>query len=296
MPVSLLCEENRWRFYSLAPLTILLVVLTLVPLLSIFFMSFAHVEWKGSQYEYEFIGLANYLELPDDKFYLPGLKNTFAFAIIGVSVQMVLGFALALFVSRITRFRAFFISLFLVPVLLPPIVIGSVWRLLYGYDFGIINYLLSFVGVLPLDWLGSPSLAFTSIVIVDVWHWTPFVFLLLLAGLESLPEDVYEAARVDGASPLQELLRITLPMMAPTLLVTMIFRMITAFKVFDEIYLMTSGGPGTSTEVISFSIYKTFFQSDNLGLGSVMSVVSLFVITLLTILAMAALRRRAPGE
>lgn len=285
-------EQNRWYVYSLSPLALFLIFFTLLPLINIFYMSFYDIEWKGAQYSYEFIGLKNYLDLPGDKFYFPGLKNTFWFAIIGVSIQMVLGFLCALFVTKVKRGKAFFISLFLIPVLLPPIVIGSVWRLLYGFDFGIINYLLSFLGVMPLDWLGSPKLAFTSIVIVDIWHWTPFVFLLLLAGLESIPQEVYEAGKVDGASALQELVHITIPLMLPTILVTMVFRMITAFKVFDEIYLLTSGGPGTATEVISFSIYKTFFQSDNMGLGSVMSVVSLFVVGLLTVLALAALRNR----
>jgi multiple sugar transport system permease protein len=119
------------------------------------------------------------------------------------------------------------------------------------------------------------------------------VFLLLLAGLEAIPQEIYEAGKVDGVNAFQELIHITLPLMIPTLLVTMIFRMITAFKVFDEIYLLTSGGPGTATEVISFSIYKTFFQADNMGLGSVMSVVSLLVVTLLTILALAVFRNRS---
>lgn len=292
----LLNEKRRWYFISLAPLLLFLFLFTLLPLLNIFYMSFFNITWKDAAYHYEFIGLENYINLPDDKFYLPGLKNTFLFAIIGVAIQMVLGFLMALFVTKIRRGKGFFISLFLIPVLLPPIVIGSVWRLLYGYDFGIINYLLGFLGIMPLDWLGSHTLAFTSIIIVDVWHWTPFVFLLLLAGLEAIPQEVYEAAKVDGVKPFQELIYITLPMMIPTLLVTMIFRMITAFKVFDEIYLLTSGGPGTSTEVISFSIYKTFFQSDNMGLGSVMSVVSLFVVTLLTILALALLRNRGAND
>ncbi len=294
--LKLLNERRRWLVTSLGPLVFFLLVFTLLPLLNMFFMSFFNVVWKGTGYVYEFIGFQNYLALPTDKFFVPGLKNTVVFAIIGVAIQMVLGFAMAFFVTKIRRGKAVFISLFLIPVLLPPIVIGSVWRLLYGYDFGIINYLLGFLGILPLDWLGSHALAFTSIVIVDVWHWTPFVFLLLLAGLESIPEDVYEAGRVDGVSALQELWYITLPLMIPTLLVTMIFRMITAFKVFDEIYLLTSGGPGTSTEVISFSIYKTFFQADNMGLGSAMSVVSLLLVSSLTILALAAFRNRAARD
>ncbi|MFT6877790.1 MAG: multiple sugar transport system permease protein [Granulosicoccus sp.] len=289
-------EHRRWLFISLSPLIFFLVVFTLLPLINVFYMSFFDVVWKDTKYTYTFAGFENYAALPSDKFFVPGLKNTFVFSIVGVSIQMVLGFLIALFVTKIKRGKTFFISVFLIPVLLPPIVIGSVWRLLYGYDFGIINYLLGFLGIMPLDWLGSHSLAFTSIVIVDVWHWTPFIFLLLLAGLESIPEDVYEAGRVDGVSAFQELLYITLPLMIPTLLVTMIFRMITSFKVFDEIYLLTSGGPGTSTEVISFSIYKTFFQSDNLGLGSAMSVVALLLVTFLTILALAAFRNRQADE
>ena len=149
----------------------------------------------------------------------------------------------------------------------------------------------SFPFQFPLDWLGSSSLAFTSIVIVDIWHWTPFVVLLLLAGLESLPTDVYEAARVDGTSGWNEIIYITIPLMIPTIIVTMVFRFILSFKVFDEIYLLTQGGPGTSTEVISFSIYETFFESDNMGLGSVMSVVSLFVVSLLIIIVLNVIRR-----
>lgn len=292
----LMNEHRRWLFISLGPLVFFLLVFTLLPLINVFYMSFFDVVWEDTRYAYSFAGLDNYRALPDDKFFVPGLKNTFVFSVIGVSIQMVLGFLIAFFVTKIKRGKTFFISLFLIPVLLPPIVIGSVWRLLYGYDFGIINYLLGFLGILPLDWLGSHSLAFTSIIIVDVWHWTPFIFLLLLAGLESIPQDVYEAGRVDGVSAFQELRYITLPLMIPTLLVTMIFRMITSFKVFDEIYLLTSGGPGTSTEVISFSIYKTFFQSDNLGLGSAMSVVALLLVTFLTILALAAFRNRQSDE
>jgi multiple sugar transport system permease protein len=204
---------------------------------------------------------------------------------------MIFGFMIALGISKIKRGKSFFVSLFLLPILLPPIVIGSIWRLMYGFDFGIFNYLLAFFGVFPLDWLGNSTLAFTSIVILDVWHWTPFVVLLLLAGLESLPTDVYEAGRVDGTSGWSEIVHITFPLMIPTIIVTMVFRFILSFKVFDEIYLLTQGGPGTATEVISFSIYETFFDSDNMGLGSVMSVVSLFVISLLIIVVLNIIRR-----
>ena len=284
-------KDLSWKIYSLLPIIIILIVLTLIPLVNIFYNSFFDIRWDDGGYVYTFIGLQNYLELPHNKFYFPGLRNTVKLAFIGVFFQMVFGFLIALGISKIKRGKSFFISLFLLPILLPPIVIGSIWRLMYGFDFGIFNYLLAFFGVYPLDWLGNSTLAFTSIVILDVWHWTPFVVLLLLAGLESLPTDVYEAGRVDGTSGWSEVVHITIPLMIPTIIVTMVFRFILSFKVFDEIYLLTQGGPGTATEVISFSIYETFFDSDNMGLGSVMSVVSLFVISLLIIVVLNIIRR-----
>jgi len=284
-------KDLSWKIYSLLPIILILAFLTLVPLINIFYNSFFDIRWDDGRYVYKFIGFQNYIELPSNKFYFPGLKNTIKFAFIGFFFQMIFGFLIALGISKIKRGKSFFVSLFLLPILLPPIVIGSIWRLMYGFDFGIFNYLLAFFGVFPLDWLGNSTLAFTSIVILDVWHWTPFVVLLLLAGLESLPTDVYEAGRVDGTSGWSEIVHITFPLMIPTIIVTMVFRFILSFKVFDEIYLLTQGGPGTATEVISFSIYETFFDSDNMGLGSVMSVVSLFVISLLIIVVLNIIRR-----
>ena len=284
-------KDLSWKIYSLLPIIVILILLTLIPLINIFYNSFFDIRWDDGRYIYTFIGFQNYLELPGNKFYFPGLRNTIKLAFIGVFFQMIFGFLIALGISKIKRGKSFFVSLFLLPILLPPIVIGSIWRLMYGFDFGIFNYLLSFFGVFPLDWLGNSTLAFTSIVILDVWHWTPFVVLLLLAGLESLPTDVYEAGIVDGTSGWSEIVHITFPLMIPTIIVTMVFRFILSFKVFDEIYLLTQGGPGTATEVISFSIYETFFDSDNMGLGSVMSVVSLFVISLLIIVVLNIIRR-----
>ena len=133
-------------------------------------------------------------------------------------------------------------------------------------------------------------------IVVDVWHWTPFCFLLLLAGFESLPQDVYEAARVDGVGPLAELRYLTLPLMLPTIVVTFVFRLVLAFKVFDEVYLLTGGGPGTATEVLSFTIYRRFFTQDRAGYGAAMSLMAMLFVALLAILAMGAARRRQAGR
>jgi multiple sugar transport system permease protein len=152
---------------------------------------------------------------------------------------------------------------------------------MYNFDFGIINQAITLLGLGRVDWLGSPNLALLSVIIVDVWHWTPFSFLLLLAAIESLPAEVSEAAKIDGASTWQELWTITLPLLWPAIFVTFAFRAVIAFKVFDEIYLLTGGGPGTATEVISFTIYQRFFVQDDSGYGAAMSVALIFVISMI---------------
>ena len=162
---------------------------------------------------------------------------------------------------------------------------------MYNFDFGVINQIAGAVGLPVRDWLGSTELALAAVIVVDIWHWTPFVFLLLLAGLESLPQEVYEATKVDGASAWQEFVHVTLPLMLPTIVVTLVFRLIVAFKVFDEVYLLTGGGPGTATEVLSFTIYRRFFAEDRAGYGAAMSVVVLFALALAIVVAVSSLRR-----
>jgi multiple sugar transport system permease protein len=183
------------------------------------------------------------------------------------------------------------LAVFLLPIIVPPIVIGAMWKLILNADIGVLNLLLSQFEIQRIDWLGSASTALGTVIAVDVWHWTPFTFLLLLAGLESLPTDVYEASRLDTLSDWQELRHITLPLLWPTIAITALFRLILSFKVFDEIYLLTSGGPGTSTEVVSYSIYRTFFSEDRTGMGAVMSLFTLFVIALSAII-LVNLRKR----
>ncbi|WDR04233.1 sugar ABC transporter permease [Devosia algicola] len=182
-------------------------------------------------------------------------------------------------------------TLFLLPILIPGIIIGAIWKLMYNYQFGIINQMLSGIGLGTFDWLGSSNLALASVIAVDVWHWTPFSFLLLLAAVEALPRDIFEAAQIDGASTWRTMRRITLPLLWPAIFTTFVFRAIIAFKVFDEVYLLTGGGPGTSTQVISFTIYQRFFVQDNPGYGSAMSVMVMFAVTL--IIGVAMTRQKA---
>jgi multiple sugar transport system permease protein len=283
--------ERTWRWLTLAPSALLLLAFSVLPILNLFAISFLDVSWRGGKADVSFAGLAHYARLPQDELVRAGLWNTSVFAVFAVAGQMVLGFALALLTSRVARGRVFYRTVFILPILIPGIVIGAIWKLMYQPDFGLINQIFALVGLGPFEWLKSPSTALMSVIIVDIWHWTPFCFLLFLAGLESLPQDVYEAAEIDGASGWQELFYITLPMMLPTIIVTLIFRIVVAFKVFDEVYLLTGGGPGTSTEVISFTIYQRFFTEDRVGYGSAISVTAIFLVTLMLVIALGVRRR-----
>lgn len=277
--------DTFWRYATLSPAVILFLLLTLVPLANLLALSFHDVEWLDRQAVWRWVGLDNFRRLPDDTLFRAGIANTVVFAVVSVSIQMVLGFWLALLTANVVRGRLVYRAVFLLPVLVPGIIIGAIWKLMYSFDFGVINQIGLWLGIAPRDWLGDPDLALAAIIVVDIWHWTPFCFLLLLASLETLPQDIYEAARIDGAGRWQTLWYITLPLMLPAIVVTFIFRMILAFKVFDQVYLLTGGGPGTATEVISFTIYRRFFTEDQPGYGAALSIATIAVVALMIILA-----------
>jgi multiple sugar transport system permease protein len=286
-------DVRRWRVFTLAPAVVIYLLLAALPIVNLFVMSVHDIRWVEGASVWTFVGARHFAALAGDTLVRAGLINTAVFALLSVAAEMVLGFLLAVLVSRALSGRVVYRTIFLLPILIPGIVIGAIWKLMYNPDFGIINQVLGLIGVAGRDWLGDGTLAFLSVVVVDIWHWTPFVFLLLLAGIEALPQDSYEAARVDGATAWQELRYVTLPMMLPTILVTLVFRLVVSFKVFDEVYLLTGGGPGTATEVISFTIYRRFFTEDREGYGAAISVVVLFVLALVIVLALASTRRRA---
>jgi multiple sugar transport system permease protein len=293
--------NRRWLLGSLLPVTVIFLLLSAYPVVNLVGLSLGSVTWEGGQAHFDYVGLANYDHLftKEEVFWI-GVRNTLVFAIGVVGFQMVLGFAMALSVMRAGSVgRPLLTGIFLLPIVIPPVVIGTMWRLLLGREFGGVNQALEFIGLAGADWLGDPSLALGAVMFVDIWHWTPFVFLLLLAGLESLDTEVLEAARMDLQTFWQELRYILIPMMAPTLLITLMFRIILSFKVFDEVFLLTSGGPGTATEVINLSIYKVFFGQDRVGDAAAMSVVTLASVTALIVgtnLAIRAWRARSVKE
>jgi len=289
--------NRQWLWISIAPAVIFLAALTIFPIFNLIGLSVHAVEWEGGKAVYDYVGMRNFKDLfAQDPVFWVGVKNTIVFAVCAVTFQMLLGFSMALAVSRAGQVgRGILTTIFLLPIVLPPIVIGAMWRLLMGRDFGALNGIVTSLGFAPVDWLGNPSLALASVIFVDVWHWTPFVFLLILAGLESLDQEVFEAAKLDVKGFWQELKFITLPLMMPTIIITMVLRIILSFKVFDEIYLLTSGGPGTATEVVNFTIYRVFFGQDRVGAGSAMSIVTLVGLVLLITFSQVIMRRFRKG-
>jgi multiple sugar transport system permease protein len=282
-----------WRYMTLAPALLLFLLLTILPLANLLALSLHDVTWVDRQAIWRWVGSGNYERIPRDTLFRAGVWNTTIFAVVAVSIQMVLGLALALLTSAVVRGRQFYRVAFLLPVLVPGIIIGAIWKLMYSFDFGVVNQIAVAIGMAPRDWLGDSTYALASVIVVDIWHWTPFCFLLLLASLESLPQDIYDAGKIDGASAWQTLWYITLPLMLPAIVVIFVFRMILAFKVFDQIYLLTGGGPGTSTEVISFTIYRRFFTEDQAGYGAAISIATFVFIAVLIALASRFNKRKA---
>lgn len=285
-------SERRFLVLGLMPLVLIVALMMIGPVLNLGYMAVHELHWRDGALHTEFVGLRHVEAFVDNQLYWAGLRNTTVFASATVVLQILFGLMLALAVRKMRRGRALLFTIILIPIVVPPIVIGAMWKLILNTEIGVVNAVLTGLGFDRVDWLGSASTALATVVAVDVWHWTPFTFLLLLAGLESLPSEVYESSRMDTLSEWQELRYVTLPMLWPTIAITAMFRLILSFKVFDEIYLLTSGGPGTSTEVVSYSIYRTFFTEDRTGLGSTMSLFTCFVLALAAIV-MVNLRKRS---
>jgi multiple sugar transport system permease protein len=282
--------NRTFRHWSLLPAVVLFVVLTLYPVANLVRMSVSTVEFAQGGEHWAFTPLRNLALLRADDVVPAALRNTLLFVVVAVAVEMALGLGLALLVAGVSRGKGLVRTVMVLPILVPPVAIGSMWKLLYNYDFGIFNQALVAIGAQPANWLGSPSLALWSVVLVDVWHWVPFVFLILFAAVEALPVDVMEAARVDGATRWQLLRRVMLPLLWPAIVVAMLFRTILAFKVFDEVYLLTSGGPGNATELVTLHLYKVFFDQNQLGYGALLSLALIAAIVAFLLVSRQALR------
>ena len=264
--------DATFGHWSLLPAVALLVALTLVPAINLVAMSVSTIEFVEGHARWSFAPRRNLDALLGDPVLGAAVANTIVFVVVAVALEMLLGLALALLVARLARGKGLARTVMILPILVPPVAIGSVWKLMYNFDFGIFNAALGALHVMPVNWLGSTTIALFAVIAVDVWHWVPFVFLILFAAVEGVPTDLIEAARIDGATTAQVTRRVIVPLLKPALAVAFLFRAIFAFKAFDEVYLLTGGGPGTSTELVSLHLYEVFFNQNQLGYGAMLSI------------------------
>jgi multiple sugar transport system permease protein len=238
----------------------------------------------------DFVGSGNYWRALSDQEFRHAAWVTLTFVAAVVVLEFALGFFIALMLNDTERGRNVYYLILLCPLLMNPVVVGLIWRMLLHPTLGIVNYLLGEIGIRPVNWLGDADLAFWTVVLVDIWHQVSFMIVLLLAGLSALPREPYEAARIDGANPVQSFRYITLPLMRPVIIVTLLIRVIFAIKTYDLIYIMTRGGPGTATDLVSYYIYRRAFVSLELGEACAMSGILLVVIVAMTLYLHRAMR------
>lgn len=249
------------------PALVLLSLVTIYPIIYVFYLSLHRrlLIFDISR----FVGIDNYIFLFKDDRFWNALKNTVYFTTLSVSLELILGLAIAMLLNMSFRFKGVARALVLIPWAIPTVVSARMWEWIYNTDFGILNYLIG----AKINWLGSPFWAINAAVFMDAWKTTPFVVILLMAGLQVIPLELYQAARIDGANAWQIFRRVTLPLLKPVILVVLIFRTLDAFRVFDAVYVLTGGGPANTTETLSIYAYKVLFQTLQFGYGSTLSVV-----------------------
>jgi len=221
--------------------------------------------------EKEFVGFQNYIIAFQDKYFLRSFFITIIFVIVTVAIEVIIGLVVAFLLAREGKGLRIIRSLILIPMVIAPVVVGILWRVLFNPDFGLLNYFFTIIGLASKQWLGDPKIALISVMIADIWEWTPFVILCFVAGITSLPSDSFEAARIDGANGYQLLRHIMLPLLKPVIIVTILLRTLDAFKVFDTVYVMTYGGPGNSTKLLSFFIYESGLKYFHIGYACAVS-------------------------
>jgi len=290
-------ERKKLARYSfILPVVVILLTITIFPLLYSLIISFFNLRLISIGGP-TFAGISNYAEIifRDERFW-GSLYNTFSIAIPALVMEGVIGLLFALLLNRDIKGRRIITVLLILPIMIPPITTGLIWRMLYHEKYGAINGFLHLMGINTMyTWLSTPGLAKFAVILTDVWQWTPFVMMILLAGLQSIPSEAYEAAKVDGASSLQAFIHITLPLLKFSILVAILLRLIDLVKLFDIIFVLTRGGPGGTTETISIYTYLVSFKAFRKGYGAALSYL-LLVITIAFSMVFIRLIRGKPRE
>ena len=273
------------------PAILVLVILTIYPFIYLLYVSL--FIWPISPtLPRIFLGFGQFTYLFTSPQFIESVKVTFNLMVVGVTIQISLGMLLAILLSTKARYTNFFTLPFMIPVFIAPIVVGLIWKFMFNYDLGILNYLLNIIGLDSVNWLGTTRNAFWSVILIDTWQWTPFTTLIIKAGLDSVDPTPIEAATVDGASRFQIFRHVTFPSIAPIFTVALLFRTLDAFKAFDIIYVVTRGGPGGSTYVLGYNIWKTAFFQNQLGLAAAMSVIMIIIASTLAYILVKIMKKQ----
>ena len=284
-------SPNRSGYLFLVPAVLVISIVAVYPALNVFWLSL-HRKLLIFGIS-EFVGLENLLFLLGDSRFWNSLWNTVYFTLVSVSLELLLGLAIALTLRRAFKGQGWIRAIVLLPWAIPTVVSAKMWEWMYNVEFGVINYVFTSLGLLTgkVNWLGDSSLALHAAIFADVWKTTPFVALLLLAGLRVIPSEVREAATVDGASRWQIFLRVTMPLLTPVILIVLLFRSLDAFRVFDLIYVLTNGGPANTTETLSIYAYKLLYSTLEYGYGSAVGVIVFICVMSISLLYINLLRK-----
>jgi len=274
----------------IGPAVIILFVIGVFPLVYSLNLSLHRYNLMRAFYGYKFVGLQNYIKMFNDSRFLTSLTVTGLFVGIVVSIEFIFGLGVALLLSKGFRRRMVTRSIVLLPMMITPVVVALMGKHMLNSTFGVVNYLLSFLGIEGMLWHGSPKTALLTLILMDIWEWTPFITLILLAGIASLPMQLYEASRIDGASKLQQFSCITLPLLKPMIVIAVLLRLIDAVKEFDKVFVLTKGGPGLSTSLLSIYTYRQGIINGNMGYASALSWFLLFFILILCSFFMKTMR------
>ncbi|MBB4402716.1 multiple sugar transport system permease protein [Agrobacterium tumefaciens] len=282
---------NYWPF--VIPALIVISAVIVFPWVFTLWMS-AH-RWTLGQ-EQSFIGFENYIRLAGDIRFWESLWHTLIYTVLSVVAPLFLGTLAALVFDAQFPLRGFLRGVFVMPMMATPVAIALVWTMMFHPQLGVLNYLLSLIGIGPLEWIYNQSTVIPSLVLVETWQWTPLVMLIVLGGLAAVPREPYESAEIDGANAWQKFRYLTMPMIAPFLMIAVIIRSIDAVKSFDIIYAMTQGGPGTASETINIYLYNTAFSYYDIGYGSAMAVVFFIIIVALSFVLLMVRQRSQWNE
>lgn len=285
-------RRPRAAWLLVAPTALLLLAVSIYPLIYSLRISFFSWELTAAVPP-AFIGLENYVRiLTDDPRFWSSLSKTVYLVVGGVLIELVLGVALAALVVRCGKGRTLITALLLIPVMIAPVVVATQGIVIYNVQWGPLNYLLSLIGIDGPVWLGDRHIALRTIMLTDVWQWTPFVVVIMAAGMQSLPVDIYEAAEMDGGSAWRVFRHITLPLIQPLIVVTALIRSMDIFKTFDYVYVLTGGGPGSSTETVSLYNFLQGLEFFSFGYAAAMSYIQLIIIS---VFASVLIRRMRKG-